>query len=68
MPSVCDHFVGIDAKDPAKPMFIFPLMNADLGWFFVTAAPAAGANDRAIYQVEKVYDEALNAEFFYPIW
>jgi hypothetical protein len=65
-PPVCDHFVGIDAKDPAKPMFIFPLRDADRGWFFVTAAPTAVASDRAIYQVEKVYDEALGGEFFYP--
>lgn len=63
---VCGNFVGIDAKDPAKPMFIFPLMDSDRGWFFVTATSTAAKSDRAIYPVEKVYDEALGAEFFYP--
>lgn len=65
-PPVCDHFVGIDVKDPVKPMFIFPLMNGDQAWFFVTVAPATGSSDRAVYKVEKLYDEALGAEFFYP--
>jgi len=65
-PPVCDHFVGIDAKNPVKPMFIFPLMDADQGWFFVTAASTPATSDRAIYPVEKVYDGALGAEFFYP--
>jgi hypothetical protein len=63
---VCDHFLGVDAKDSVKPMFIFPLMNGDGAWFFVTAASVSGTSDRAVYQVEKVYDEALGAEFFYP--
>lgn len=63
---VCDHFVGIDAKDPAKPMFIFPLMNAARGWFFVTTVSTAATSNPAIYSVEKVYDEGLGAEFFYP--
>jgi hypothetical protein len=62
---VCDHFVGIDAKDPSKPMFIFPLLNDDKAWFFVTVAPTTTASDRLVYKVEKLYDEALGAEFFY---
>jgi hypothetical protein len=63
---VCDHFIGIDAKDPVKPMFIFPLMNGDQAWFFVTMGPATGSSDRTVYKVEKLYDERLGSEFFYP--
>lgn len=64
----CDHYVGIEVKDPLKPMFIFPLLNGGQGWFFVTAAQPnseGSAANATVYKIEKLYDQALNAEFFY---
>jgi hypothetical protein len=62
----CDHFVGVNASEPAKPMFIFPLMNGGQAWFFVTSALISSDGERATYAVNKVYDQALGAEFSYP--
>ena len=62
----CDHFLGIRVVDPAKPMIIFPLKNEDQAWFFVTSKRETASSGHAVYSVEKLYDQALNAEFSYP--
>ncbi|QBJ79952.1 hypothetical protein DKK66_18900 [Aquitalea sp. USM4] len=62
----CDHYLGISADDPARPIFIFPLTDGGGAWFFVTTGQHAGSSGRTSYTVGKVYDKALNAEFAYP--
>lgn len=62
----CDRYLGIAVENPSKPMIIFPLRNGGQGWFFVTSGQVSANSDRTIYQVEKLYDQALNAEFSYP--
>lgn len=62
----CDHFLGIRVTDPAKPLIIFPLKSGGLAWFFVTSKLVAASGNHAVYSVEKLYDQELNAEFPYP--
>ena len=62
----CDHYLGIRADDPARPIFIFPLTDGGGAWFFVTSGQHAVHGGHLVYTVEKLYDKALNAEFAYP--
>lgn len=62
----CGNFMGVKVQAQGGPQFIFPLNNGGRAWFFVTSGRAESVPDRAVYTVEKVYDQALNAEFSYP--
>ncbi|WP_143133533.1 hypothetical protein [Pseudoduganella namucuonensis] len=62
----CDRYLGIKVDDASKPMFIFPLRKGGEAWFFVTSVKVNSNKERAVYSVEKLYDQTLNAEFPYP--
>lgn len=62
----CEEYSGIRVQTPERPMFIFPLKNGRQGWFFVASGQTLSSSDRAVYAVDKLYDQALNAEFSYP--
>lgn len=62
----CSPFLGVKVGAQGGPQFIFALKDGGRAWFFVTSGRVQGAPDRALYTVEKVYDQALNAEFSYP--
>jgi hypothetical protein len=47
-------------------MFIFPLKDRAEAWFFVTSGLVPSKQGRLLFTVEKLYDQALNAEFPYP--
>lgn len=61
----CASHMGITVKDPAAPMFIFPLQ--DGAWFFVASNPIeTTGTSSARYALSKLFDESLGAEFRYP--
>jgi len=65
-PPQCGTFMGVKVEAKGGPQFIFPLKDGGRAWFFVTSGRVEGTADRTLYTVEKVYDQALNAEFSYP--
>ena len=68
MTSHCGNFLGIVAKNPDLPLFIFPLSDHQSAWEYQIATPGVLSGDEATvtYSISSMIDMRARQEYFYP--